>query len=140
MRQRLTTVLAVLVALFVGAVPLRECLAVESFEVGVAVFGEHAHDDHAPCGHRHDHDTTRHVHPEGESDCCADAPFEIAFACAYVRADRVVDTGAVAVGALPATHLARLASGAAAEPPRLDPPPDPRADTFAGVLSAVLLR
>lgn len=140
MRQRLATLLAVLVALFVGAVPLRECFATCSADVGVTILGEHAHDEHAPCGHRHDADTPRHVHPEGESDCCADAPFQGLRDVVAVSADRALD-GASAPFLVTTASLVPLVSEiAAAEPPRLDPPGELRADTFAGVLSAVLLR
>lgn len=146
MGGRLPLFVALLVALFVGAVPLRECWAFASNESGVVAVGAHAHaevdaDAHDGCeGGREgvcDHDADHAPDHDGDA-CCVDAPFHVVSSVAPVSADRGHDTGAsVLVAACAAWPVVSARAEASGHPPA---PPDVREPVPTGLISTVLLR
>ena len=149
MRRRLALFLSMLVALFVGVVPLRECFAADAGRVGVVVLGSHAHPAaSAPTGH--DHGCCHRSHDDdapADADCCADAPFHATATLSYISADRALDAasahrtlhgaGALLPIALLGGRAALVPGGGSLRPPLPAPIRDP---IPSGLVSTVLLR
>ena len=94
--RRVSELLTLLVALFVGAVPLQECRATDTCEGGTVVIGLHAHHDHGDGsshespGHECDRDGTDgdglgHDGDDDHGACCVDMPVTSGLPAAQVR-------------------------------------------------------
>ncbi len=144
MGRRLPLYLALLVALFVGVVPLRECWASEAGGQGVVAAGTHSHaDSHdgceasPPCDCGCDHDADHAPAHDGQV-CCIDSPFDVVASVTVVSADRSLDAAAcAAVLSLAETPFLDPATVTGAHSPA---PPDIREPLPTGLLSTVLLR
>ena len=143
MGRRLSLFLALVIALFVGVVPLRICSAVDSGVQGVVALGSHSHHGHAD-GSSCSHDDSgcaldsdaRHDADHDDDDCCVDSPFHVVASIEAVSADRVLDV-TVAVCVVPASSFGDVV---AASPTRESAPPDVNDPAAAGLVSTVLLR
>ena len=137
--------LAVLVALFVGVVPLRDCRAQDDGARGVVVLGDHAHHghDHASGidGHHPDDGCTETGTGHDERGCCLDAPFDTSVGGAAVSADRSI-VGASNAPCLPepTSGMTSSASSIAALSGAPPAPPDAPSAGSLGLASTVLLR
>lgn len=157
MTRRISLLVALVVALFVGVVPLRACNAGDEGGRGVVTIGDHAHSGHGCADHEHatgaqgHHDddgcpVTHHddggcpVNHHDDAECCLDTPFDTSFAVHAVSADRAIDA-ANAVCVTPqadaSSVLARMIEAVAGAPPT---PPAFRPLLSLGLASTVLLR
>lgn len=145
--RRLPSLLALCVALFVGVVPLRECLAVETLGHSVFALGMHVHSQVADDGRG----VAGEVGEVGggdfsadsdrdESGRCVGVPLEVCARREVVSADRAIaGPSVIAMSSIACLPVASL-DAPTADCARAPAPPEVRAPVPAGVRSIVLLR
>jgi hypothetical protein len=154
MGRSLSLVVALLVALFVGVVPLRVCWSMETGGQGVVSVGSHSHGAHGDgsacvheqesCGHRHDaHDNegdTEDDDGHGTDACCVDSPFHAVASVHAVSADRSMDaTGSILTPIFGAASPSDVATSSDLRA-RAPAPPEVREPVSTGLITTVLLR
>lgn len=149
MGRSLSLFVALLVALFVGVVPLRVCWSMETGGQGVVSLGSHshgAHEDGTACvheqasgGHDDGHDEDREAHHDADA-CCIDSPFHAVASVVAVSADRSIDATASMLPSHVGAGSILDVEGSSGSTAHAPAPPDDRESVPTGLISTVLRR